>query len=299
MRFSEIGPAGLFSLAMVPLLGVSAGFGDSEWSMFVGLGVILGMAGIFVWAQAAKSKRQYRSSPAEPKPSGDKLSNNLVAMSSAAIIAVYGAGYFRTDAAAHRFAAQSAQRMAVAVATGNLPTAAARLGARPASQPASGPLAPNEPGAREPSSLSSGAPASPADPALNAAKNPPQPASHHKADSTTAGNASAAPDQAASSAPAAAPAEPPSPYKDGTFSAWGSCPHGDIQATVQIASGLIVAADISECDTRYPCTLIDKLANEIVYQQSNEVDVVTGATESAQAFHEAIGKALALALKGK
>ncbi len=109
MGFSQIGKAGLFSLAIAPIVGTSINFGDSQWSMFIGLAVILLVAGIVVGRQMTRSRSRYRYSVPEPKPAGDKLSGQLVALSSAAIIAVYSAGYFRTNAAAHQFAAHSVE----------------------------------------------------------------------------------------------------------------------------------------------------------------------------------------------
>ena len=48
------------------------------------------------------------------KLTGKKTSNNLVTMSSAAILAVYAAGYERTKPAADRFALESVHQMAAA-----------------------------------------------------------------------------------------------------------------------------------------------------------------------------------------
>ena len=45
---------------------------------------------------------------------GNKISNNLVALSSAAVLAVYTAGYLRTSAAAARLEASSSQRRTAA-----------------------------------------------------------------------------------------------------------------------------------------------------------------------------------------
>lgn len=80
--------------------------------------------------------------------------------------------------------------------------------------------------------------------------------------------------------------------RDGTFLGWGYSRHGDIQASVQIENGRIVSAVIAQCLTRYSCDVIDKLPPQVVTRQSADVDHVTGATESADAFYDAIVDAL-------
>ncbi len=80
--------------------------------------------------------------------------------------------------------------------------------------------------------------------------------------------------------------------KDGTFLGWGYSRHGDIQASVQIENGRIVSAVIVQCLTRYSCDVIDKLPPQVVGRQSAEVDHVSGATESADAFYDAVIDAL-------
>jgi uncharacterized protein with FMN-binding domain len=109
-----------------------------------------------------------------------------------------------------------------------------------------------------------------------------------------------APGVAADPAPTAAPlATPPaaaaSQYKDGTYSGWGSCRHGTIEATVIIAAGRIESARISQCRTRYSCSWIDALPGQVVTRQSPEVDYVSGATQSVDAFYYAVVEALSKA----
>jgi uncharacterized protein with FMN-binding domain len=97
----------------------------------------------------------------------------------------------------------------------------------------------------------------------------------------------------AESAPAVAAAQPL--YKDGTYSGWGTCRHGDIEATVVVDGGRIVSAAISQCQTRYPCSWISMLPPQVVSRQSAEVDFVSGATQSGDAFYYAIVQALSKA----
>ena len=94
--------------------------------------------------------------------------------------------------------------------------------------------------------------------------------------------------------PPAAPATAPT-YKDGTYSGWGTSRHGDIQATVVIENGRIASASISQCYTRYPCSWITALPPQVAQRQSPEVDYVSGATQSTNAFYYAVVEALAKA----
>ena len=84
-------------------------------------------------------------------------------------------------------------------------------------------------------------------------------------------------------------------YKDGTFSGWGRCRHGSIEASVSIEGGRIVATEITQCLTRYSCSWIDNLPGQVVSRQSADVDYVSGATESTDAFYDAVSAALASA----
>jgi uncharacterized protein with FMN-binding domain len=90
------------------------------------------------------------------------------------------------------------------------------------------------------------------------------------------------------------PAAPGAPrYKDGTFSGWGSCRHGDIEATVVITGGRIVSATITQCLTRYPCTpWLTGLPAQVIRKQSPNVDYVSGASDSTDAFYGAVYDAL-------
>ncbi len=108
----------------------------------------------------------------------------------------------------------------------------------------------------------------------------------------------------ATSADPAIPATPPAPdpppppaaqYKDGTYTGWGTSRHGDIQATVVIEAGRIASATISRCLTRYSCSWIAALPPQVVSRQSPEVDYVSGATQSTNAFYYAVVEALAKA----
>jgi uncharacterized protein with FMN-binding domain len=48
---------------------------------------------------------------------------------------------------------------------------------------------------------------------------------------------------------------------------------------------------------RYPCSMIAMLPPQVVARQSADVDIVSGATQSGQAFSLAIDRALAKAVR--
>jgi len=92
--------------------------------------------------------------------------------------------------------------------------------------------------------------------------------------------------------PGGAVATAPKVWKDGRYTGWGFSPHGNIEAAVTIKGGHITGAIISQCRTRYPCAVIDTLPPEVAQRQSPDVDFVSGATQSADAFYEAVSAAL-------
>ncbi len=221
--------------------------------------------------------------------------NNLVALGSAAVLAVYAAGYDRTRSAAQRFAAETAERRPA------VPTAG--IGAV---QPASAPPVIE-------SSAGTGAVPTNADPAASSkpkqastsgtepAKSPPVSTAAATPDSTTvpavakpAADSTGRTSQAAdSTAPAAA--IPQVVYKDGTYTGWGTSRHGDIRAAVEIKDGRIISATITECLTRYSCSWIAELPPQVLARQSPETDYVSGATQSTNAFYYAVVQALSKA----
>jgi uncharacterized protein with FMN-binding domain len=80
--------------------------------------------------------------------------------------------------------------------------------------------------------------------------------------------------------------------KDGVFYGWGTSRHGDIQASVEIENGRIVGAYISQCRTQYSCSWVSALPGQVVQRQSPEVDYVSGATQSSNAFYYGVVEAL-------
>jgi uncharacterized protein with FMN-binding domain len=94
---------------------------------------------------------------------------------------------------------------------------------------------------------------------------------------------------------AASPAPAPQPLRDGTYFGWGTSRHGDIEAQVVIEGGRIASATIAQCLTRYSCSVIAKLPPQVAERQSPEVDYVSGATQSTNAFYYAVVEALSKA----
>jgi uncharacterized protein with FMN-binding domain len=207
------------------------------------------------------------------KGSVGKVANSLVSASCAAVLAVYAAGYARTQKAASRMALQVAQHRraaAPAVIPGPWEVANIRLLPPP---PVNLPSAAVLNSARRAEDAPVDAPA----PTSIVAEPPPPVAP--------------APEVAVEPAPAVpTPAAPT--WKDGTYTGWGYSRHGNIEATVVIEAGRIASAIISQCRTRYRCDVIDRLPPEVAQRQSPDVDVVSGATQSADAFYGAVVEAL-------
>jgi uncharacterized protein with FMN-binding domain len=85
------------------------------------------------------------------------------------------------------------------------------------------------------------------------------------------------------------------PYTDGTYTGWGYSRHGDIEATVVVQGGRIASAEISQCRTRYSCSVVAHLPGQVISRQRAAVDFVSGATQSADAYEDAVREALAKA----
>lgn len=242
-------------------------------------------------------------------PSSKKVANSLVAVGAAAVMAVYAAGYSKTRSAADRFDAQSAGRRPVAPdAAPAAPPASSNTAAIPDAPEAS--AAPAQPShvasisnpAPAPSSTVSPAPVA-TEVAVAAPVAPPTPAEATPAPAAAPVMVASALPQAATVAPPA-PATTPAPapaaesaakWKDGTYTGWGTCRHGDIQAQVVIEGGRIQVATIAQCLTRYSCSVIGRLPPEVAQRQSAQVDYVSGATQSADAFYYAVLDALSKA----
>ena len=106
----------------------------------------------------------------------------------------------------------------------------------------------------------------------------------------------AAPAPAAAASVTATPvaaALPAKKYKDGAYFGWGSCRHGDLKVIVELKDDKIVSANIAECYTRYSKNVISRLPGQLVTRQKPEaLDRVSGASESSDAYYYAVVEAL-------
>ncbi|MGE3075303.1 MAG: FMN-binding protein [Dehalococcoidia bacterium] len=104
-----------------------------------------------------------------------------------------------------------------------------------------------------------------------------------------------------SPAPTATPRVVPTPtvtasgLRDGSYTAVGTSRHGNIGVTVVVSGGKIVSADIVSCQTRYPCSRVSALPGEVLAKQSANINHVSGATDSSNAYKSAVAQAIAQA----
>jgi uncharacterized protein with FMN-binding domain len=101
------------------------------------------------------------------------------------------------------------------------------------------------------------------------------------------------PAASATTAPAATAAV--TGYKDGTFTGQGTSRRGGLTVAVSVQSGAITNVQITSVNTEYPVSRIASLPGAVVKQQTANVNVVSGATYSSQAFKQAVQQALTLA----
>ncbi|MEP6915319.1 MAG: hypothetical protein ABJC89_06710 [Acidobacteriota bacterium] len=263
------------------------------------------------------------TTPVNANRSSRKIGNGLVTLSSAAVLAVYSAGYLRTRSAADRLTLEAAQRRPPVPSPERAGTPPGR--ALDKTRPGAAPVT-AVPATRVVEAPTAAlAPAGPPRKAMAPARSAPAPlpsskpvAATRRAIEQPAAATPAATVEASDTAPAAAappsvplpaiaasePAAPqpaalaatvPGKWKDGSYTGWGTSRHGDIEATVVVAGGRIASAVISQCLTRYSCSWIAPLPPQVAIRQSPEVDYVSGATQSTNAFYYAVVEALSKA----
>ena len=263
-------------------LGAAIIIGHPAWGTVTGLAICLVAGGIAaVGAVLGVGPTRIVNPARSPRAAGQKISSDLVSLSSAAILAIYAAGYHRTSPAADQFEVQAARRrtappIAATVAT---PKAAIPKFEAPPPAPPSPATSPKAVRRRPASQILNGASVPTVDSPSTLA--PP-----------LVGTPAAEPAKLSPPAPAVSPQ---THYKDGTYSGWGSCRHGDIQASVVIQGGRIVSVEIGQCLTRYSCSWIANLPGQVVSRQNPGVDYVSGATQSSDAFSDAVSAALSQA----
>jgi uncharacterized protein with FMN-binding domain len=278
----------LLAAIILAVFGASTAAGHPHWGTFTGIAIILLAAGLGAGTLPLRSQdfADERTSPTQ------RISNGLITLSSAAIVAVYAAGYHRTSPAAHRFDSQIPQQKTSATIAIATPPPAANPSAAAAPPVSSSAASAIKKNTKRPSTPSrKAAPGSASDSAGSSASSTTAPSSS----STTNPPVEAV-------APPAVAAK--NVYKDGVYLGWGSCRHGDIEASVTIQEGKIALVAISQCLTRYSCGWIapkipggglPDLPSQVVERQGPKVDYVSGATESSYAFADAVVAALAKA----
>jgi uncharacterized protein with FMN-binding domain len=278
----------LFAVAL-SVFGMAVATGHPPWGAVTGISIFLTAAAMAAGALSGKASPAAQNS--EQRASSQKIPAALVTLSATAILAVYAAGYQRTRDAADTFEAQTVRHQSA-------PSSAVAVPPKPLEPAAAAPATVQTPATRQRATATGAQPSTAAVPKTRAQ----QPAA---ASEPTATAATTTPPEPA--APTETPAEPVTSataaaaksqstyYKDGTFLGWGRCRHGSIQASVSIQGGQIVSTEIAQCLTRYPCSWIANLPGQVVTRQSANVDYVSGATESTDAFYDAVASALALA----
>lgn len=84
-------------------------------------------------------------------------------------------------------------------------------------------------------------------------------------------------------------------FKDGTYTGQGSSRRGDVWVQVQVQGGRIANVTITRSTLQYPLRDIAGLPSQVVQRQSAQVDIVSRATYSSQAFRGAVSQALSKA----
>jgi uncharacterized protein with FMN-binding domain len=107
--------------------------------------------------------------------------------------------------------------------------------------------------------------------------------------------ASSQPQQKAPVSTPTVSSQPKSLYKDGIFKGTGSNRRGSIQVAVTIKSDKITDVEISHFAMHYSERDVVGLPSEVLQKQSAQVQNVSGATYSTQAFEDAVQAALSQA----
>ena len=293
----------LVAAIIATLLGTSTVFYHSEWLALTGLAFFV-LAGMPV-LRALMGPGPSENLLIQPRNSGRKISHSLIAVSSAAILAVYAAGYDQTSSAANRLEAESsAPRRAVAAV--DAPAITPDSVPVPIVKPERAVVVVPTPAADKPRT---DAPQTAAvipvveTPSADAATAPAEKTPDPVAPVADASSTPRPVEPAASPTPAPVPAAvaalaSESQYRDGSYLGWGSCRHGQIQVEVVISAGKIASAEIAQCRTRYSCSVIRTTPPQMVARQDPEkLDNVTGATQSVDAYYYAVKEALKEAAK--
>ncbi len=239
----------------------------------------------------------------------ERISRRLVLMSSAAIGAVYLAGYLDTRSADAGLASANTTSLGAVPAGGmastttdTAPVAQAQVAAATTANtaPTTAPSTAAPPSAT-PKPASTALPQQAAAPVRQAAEAPPTATVPvQRAVPPTPRTPTAVPPTAtAKPAPTAIPRPTatavPTGLRDGTYTGVGNSRRGAIQAALTVKDGRITNVAITGASTQYPVSWISQLPPEVVAAQSSQVDLVSGATYSSLAFQGAVRQAIAQA----
>lgn len=251
----------LLLLAIIlAVFGVSVAAGHPAWGTFTGIAIILLAAGLAAGTLPLDSQAIFdeRIGPSQ------RISNGLITLSSAAIVAIYAAGYHRTGPAAHRFDSQSSQKTSASIAALVPPSAVNPATNTPAAaSPSAAPtVKKNNP--RPPASARKLVPAKPAESA---------PQTRYKDGVYLAWGSC--------------------PHGDIEVSV--SIEGGKIASTA--ISQCLTRYSCGWIAPKIPGGGLPDLPSQVVERQSPKVDYVSGATESSYAFADAVAAALSKALE--
>ena len=199
----------------------------------------------------------------------ERISRRLVLMSSAAIAAVYLAGYLDTRSADAGLASAHTTSLGAVPTGGIVDTTTVPAPAVAQAQVAAPTTAPQ-----------TAAPTTAVPPT-------PRPATAVPPTATAKPVATALPRPSATAVPTG--------LRDGTYTGVGDSRRGSIRAALTVKGGRITNVAITGASTQYPVSWISQLPPEVVATQSSQVDFVSGATYSSLAFQGAVRQAIAQA----
>lgn len=189
-----------------------------------------------------------------------RMSNKFVALASAAVGAVYVAGYVLTNSGNTALASTQAVPISGQNATQSPPSSSHQSGGGASSSTNGG-------GSNKSSTQSGGS------------------SSKSTSNSATKGSTGSSTPSTSSTSQ--------QKYLDGTYNGTGTNPIGSVSVALKIKGGKITNVQITQCLTHYPEAYIDPiLPQEVVQRQSYQVTIVTGATLSTYDFAYAVYQAL-------
>jgi uncharacterized protein with FMN-binding domain len=81
-------------------------------------------------------------------------------------------------------------------------------------------------------------------------------------------------------------------YRDGRFTGTGASQYGDISVEVTVTRGRVASVEVTRATTLFPADAVSPLIGEVIARESAQLDIVSGATGSSQAFQGAVQQAL-------